>query len=501
MFIRKALQVLVCLPLVLVIATSAGHQIDTVKAADCSGLQAAIDGTPESGTLTLPAGCVYRESAVITKPITIIGGEGVQIRGSDIWTDWMQREDGRWASSLTLPDYGPANLQCDPSAGDRCLWKEQVFVDDAPLTQIAQGKKPAANQFALDSERHVILFDNPNGHTIEVTTRKFWLNGPADNVTIDNIIFRHASNDRGAGALDAGGDNWTVENSSLGYAHAADIAISQVTGTHLLNNEIFGAGQAGVVGNNGSFVIEGGRVHDNNIEGTKPSWAGGGIKISNPRDIVITGVEVDHNHDNGIWTDVPNTPQSVVISNNRVHHNPGDGIRVEVTTNANVFGNIVYENGWDRKKTGIALNASSDANVHDNVLAWNYSGIQVRNPIRTDKHSDEGAYDFVNNINVHHNTILDQELAGKSGRYALSWVKAYDQGNLYDQGAGNIGHQNGYYYPSPEGTADRFFWENPFSTLSEFNNTPGEKKGYYLTEQQKDEIIARYLLPAQPEPH
>lgn len=496
---KKVLKALLCLALLLPLVSIVAGEVQ-VQAAACTGLQSLIDNTPSGGTLKLTEGCVYRENAVINHPISIIGGD-VQIKGSDVWTDWTSRADGKWVSVLTVPDFKPANMTCDNGEGDRCKWREQVFIDGESLYQIPKGKIPASGQFALDNSKHIVLADDPANHQVEVTTRTSWLTGTADNVTIDHLIFRHAANDRGSGGVDANGNNWKVENSSLGYAHAANITVSKVTGSYLLNNEYFGAGQVGIAGNQGTFVIEGGRVHHNNIEGTKPGWAGGGIKISNPVNITITGVEVDHNQDNGIWTDVPNTPQSVIISNNIVHHNPGDGIRVEVTVNAAVYGNIIYENGWPRGKAGIALNASSDSVVHHNILAWNYNGISVRNPLRTDVHPDEESYDYVSNVNVHHNTILDQDIPGEAGRYSLAWIQAWDGGNIYNSIAANYGHQNAYYYTSPESEITRFRWIGSFGRLADFNTSPGEKKGYYLNEKEKNEVIAKYRLPAQSEAH
>jgi hypothetical protein len=474
---------------------------ETVTKADCSGLQKLIDQTPSGGTLDLPDLCTYRESATLIKPITLIGGEGVTIKGSDVWNDWSQRADGNWVSEQFVPNFGSANLECDKDQGDRCKWKEQVYFDDNPLFQVAQGTVPATGQFALDKQRKVILHDNPNGHQLEVTMRTFWIKGKAQNVTIDQFVFRHAANDRGLGGVDFGGNNWTLKNSSLGYAHAANVSIARVAGSLIQNIDTFGAGQVGIAGNYANGRIEGGRVHDNNIEGTKPSFAGGGIKISNPVDLTITGVEVDHNHDNGIWTDVPTSPQKIVISNNRVHHNPGDGIRVEVTTNAEVFGNLVYENGWDRTKAGIALNASSSSNVHDNILAWNYNGIEVRNPLRTDKHKDEAAYDKVSNIHVHHNKILAEDKPGHDDKWALVWIQAWKGGNIFEPPANNRGNDNEYYFTTKEDGQNRYRWSSLYSSLEQFNTSPGEENGRYLTEAEKDQILSGNKLPARPEAH
>ncbi|MCC2684084.1 MAG: hypothetical protein K0R75_983 [Paenibacillaceae bacterium] len=481
--------------------TEPTHITDTVKITDCTGLQKLIDETPSGGTLDLPDHCTYRESATLSKPITLIGGDGVTIKGSDVWSDWLQRTDGLWESKLSVPSFGAANLECDPDQGDRCKWKEQVFVDDNPLVQIAQGTDPSTGQFALDKQRKIVLHDDPKDHKVEVTMRTFWIKGSAQNVTIDQFVFRHAANDRGLGGVDFGGNNWTLKNSSLGFAHAANVSMARVAGSLVQNIDTFGAGQVGIVGNYANGKIEGGRVHDNNIEGTKPSFAGGGIKISNPVNLTITGVEVDHNHDNGIWTDVPTSPQKIVISNNKVHHNPGDGIRVEVTTNAEVFGNLVYENGWERTKAGIALNASSSSNVHDNILAWNYNGIEIRNPLRTDKHKDEGAYDKVSDIHVHHNKIIAEDKPGDDDKLALAWIQAWKGGNIFEPSANNRGNDNEYYFTTKEDGQNRYRWSSPYASLEQFNSSPGEENGHYLTDAEKDQILSSNKLPARPEAH
>lgn len=479
----------------------AEHHVDAAAGEPTiTSLQELIDATESGETLNLPDHSTYREKVTIPRPMTIVGGTDVRIMGSDIWTDWSSGVDSLWRSVMQVPDFGPANLACEAGEGDRCRMKEQVYIDGKYLYQLPAGSSPISGQFSLDEQRRVVLHDDPNGHTVEVTTRDFWLKGSCDNVTIDNITFRHAANDRGLAGVEFGGDNWTLKNCSLAYAHAANVSIGRVSGSLLLDNEYFAAGQVGISGTEANGKIIGGHVYGNNIVGTASGLAGG-IKIAKAVDITISGVEVDHNVYNGIWVDVPNEGQKVTINNNRVHHNLGNGIRAEVTTGADISHNVVYENGWARQQPGIMMNASSDVNVHQNVLAWNYGGIMVRNPLRTDKHPEEDYYDFVRDVYVHDNTVMALDVDSPEPRYALSWIKAWDGGNIYNPAASNGGSHDKYYYAGPESDADRFFWISGYAHLSDFNMTPGEDAGAYLPRAEAESILKDNGLPLVPEKH
>jgi nitrous oxidase accessory protein NosD len=469
--------------------------------AGCGSIEQRLEAAAAGAVVDLPDGCVYREAVAVGKPVTLKGGPGAEIRGSDAWTGWARRGDGLYVSDLAVPDFGQANLVCEDGT-DRCKSKEQVFFDDRPLLQVSG--TPAAGQFSLDWGRHVLLKDDPNAAgKVEVTTRESWISGRANNVTIDDIAFRHAANDRGEAGVQFGGDGWTLKNSDLAYAHAVNVDIARVSGSLVEGNKISNAGQLGIAGNHARGTIRGNEIFDNNTEATKAGWAGGGVKIANPEDITMEYNDVHHNRDNGLWTDVPTEPMKAVIRNNRVHHNPGDGIRIEVTKNADVYGNVVYENGWGGTgDAGIAINASSDSDVHDNVLAWNNAGITVRNPLRTDVHPDEAEFDKVVNVRVHDNDLLFEDKPGMAGRFALGWIEAQaGGGNIYDPASNNRGYDNRYYAPQAEGSVDRYRWSSQYAKLSSFNATPGEERGRYLSDAQKEQLVAYKGIPASPEPH
>jgi hypothetical protein len=464
---------------------------------ECGSIQALVDAASPGAVVKVPGGCIYRETIIINKPLTLRGGPGAEIRGSDVWPSSEFELDGAlYKSASAVPTLdADTDALCEGSS-DRCHQPEQVYLDGVALEQVANAATPLSGEFKVDSDRHVYLADDPLGSTVEVTTRNMWIKGSGNGVSVDNFVFKHAAAD----GIKPVGDNWTVEDSDLSYAHQANLRMSQGSGYVAQRNEIHHGGQMGMGGNNSSVQISSNDIFANNVEEYKHSWEAGGMKLSNGNTLVIDGNHIHHNHGNGVWTDGPNSPQNITISNNRVDHNEDHGIRVEVSIKADIYDNKVWENGWVGGGYGISLNASSGARVHHNTVAWNESGITVQNPIRTDVHPEEDAYNTVEGVEVDHNAILQQ---GGSGSRALGWVvpDGNPHANLYDPAANNRGHDNRYWYPQPEGSDYRFLWNGKFKMLGHFNSTFGEERGSYLSDAEKQQLLDAGLVPAFPEPH
>ena len=465
----------------------------------CEGsLQDLIDDTAPGAKVEAAGGCIYREAVAIRKPIILNASSGgSEIRGSEIWHDavWAQR-GSTWVSSKAVPSLTTdSEWKCEPDSR-RCRWPEQVFVDGGQLTQVAPGTTPDRGQFALDARRRVILGENPIAKTVEVTVRDHWVVGAPGGagVTIDGFTMKHAASD---GILNSGNNDWSVKNGDYSYSHTSDVLLKRATGSLVSGNEIHHAGQKGVAGNQVDLTLQGNEIYANNTEDFDSSWNAGGVKISNPQTVTFAGNTVYDNRGNGLWLDVPTEDQVLVVRDNRVHHNDANGIRSEVTDDdVQIYGNTVWENGWGRSGSngaGISVNASQNNHVYDNVVAWNKNGIRVMNPRRTDVHPDETEYDYVNNVEVDHNDILMDR--PPEGAYALGWVQTNRVGNLYDPAADNRGHDNRYWYPVPEGFQDRYAWDVDLASLGDFNGTPGEEGGAYLSDTEKDEVVAANGIP------
>jgi hypothetical protein len=464
----------------------------------CTGsLQDLVDAAAPGAIVEAAGGCVYRETVTIDKPLTLraaLGGS--EIRGSEIWDDavWSQR-GSTWVSGKAVPPLATdSEWQCEPGS-KRCRWPEQVFVDGRQLTQVAAGTTPNLGQFALNANRKVILGESPIAKTVEVTVRDHWVIGAAGGagVTIDGFAMKHAASD---GINNNGNDDWTVKNGDYSYSHTSDVLLKRATGSLVSDNKIHHAGQKGVSGNRVDLTLRGNEIYANNTEDFGSSWNAGGVKVSNPRTVAFAENTVYDNRGNGLWLDVPTRDQVIVVRDNRVHDNDANGIRSEVTDDVRIYDNVVWENGWGRcgsNEAGISVNASQNNHVHNNVVAWNENGIRVMNPTRTDVHPDETKYDLVDNVEVDHNDILMDK--PPDGAYALGWLKTNPDGNLYDPAANNRGHDNRYWYPVPEGLKDRYAWDVGLARLGAFNDTPGEEGGVYLSDTEKDEVVAANGIP------
>jgi hypothetical protein len=441
--------------------------------------------------------CIYREEVTISKPITLDGGGQAEIRGSDVWAASRFKALGKGIWKATgYPELSAVDGMCDKNS-NQCKWPEQVYYDGQPLKQVASSVTPEGMQFAVEADRDLIVGANPSGHLIEVAVRDGWVEGSkgVNGVTIRGFTMKHSTL---YGVSNETYSNWTVQDSDLSYAHQFNLRLTQGSGLVARNVHSHHAGRTGLNGANAAgLTVVGGEYDHNNIERFEASWSAGGMKISTAHTVTVDGANVHDNNGNGIWIDVPESPQDIVISNNRVHHNSRDGIRVEVTTDIEIFGNKVWENGWPRDG-GITVGASSDVSVHDNVVAWNANGIIIRNPLRTDVHPDEDYYNYVRNNLVASNAIVMED---RSNSRALGWFKAWSGGNIYDSAANNRGRDNRYYYPTTEGSTSRYQWTDNYSRLAAFNATPGEERGAYMTTAEKDSALQRAGVPTRPELH
>lgn len=459
--------------------------------APARSIQALVNAAAPGSTVVVPPG-IYRETVTITKPLTLVGEPGAEIRGSDVWTEW-KRQGTYWVHGglPALPKIDAPGLD---DSGGRQNWPHQVFFDGRPLVQVASN--PTSGQFAVSGDR-VILADDPNGHLIEVTTREYWVVGKADNVTVQGFTMKHAANRPQTGAISNGGhSNWTIRECVLSDAHGAAVSLVGASSLHLLNNEIFRGGQLGVHGWNATDVlVQGNRIHDNNTERFSWRWEAGGLKMCEMTRLTLDGNEVWGNWGPGLWCDID--CQDTTISNNRVHHNLVFGINYEISRSAKIFGNVVWENGWGFDDwgwgAGILVQNSADTEVFGNIVAWNADGISVISQSRKDSPPVTGNQ-------VHDNTICIVA-TGTPNVFALAWLEDW-QGGIAAEHSRNTGANNAIWHANPNGAPWPFVWgreQFPYHKLDQFAATPGNRGGRYLSPADKDRILAEAGVPLAPE--
>lgn len=490
---------------------------DGAKPTCIDSLQREIDAAPVGGTVRVRADCIYREFVTLSRPITLDGQGAAEIRGSDVWTEWS-RQGGGWVSNQSVPSFYTHGTCL---AGSDCLTAEQVFRDGVPLQQAATGSSPGAGQFALTSARYVVLGDDPAGSTVEVTTRPRWVTVTGSDVVIQGITMTHAAADAQTGGINIqGARNWTVRNSTLSYAHGANVAFQDAPNGRVTGSDLSSAGQIGITGISDGIVIANNRIHNNNIDGFDPGWEAGGIKIMQSANVTVEGNTVENNAGPGIWCDINCT--TTTIRNNIVRDNLGIGIFFEISDGAEIAGNYVWENAWSGTmamrtwayEAGILVSSASNANVHDNIVAWNGDGIAVISQCRT--YLANGSCDLSHPWNnVSGNTVRDNVIViaddplAPYNVFALAWLRDITGSAgtpytyIYSAEAGNGGAGNRYWIPQPEGsTKVGFSWgDTVTSSLSAFNATPGEEGGSYLSDTERDQILGGAGMPTSPASH
>lgn len=480
-----------------IVAVAAAEQV-TAKTR-CGTVQARVDNAAVGGTVNLPDHCVYRETVAIKKPLTLQGGPGVEIRGSNVWTNWTKR-GGYWVKG-TVPRFEALKRIPDPQhphpckrKSKRCLWPAQVFFDGKPLIQVASS--PRSGQFTVNDHRKVVLANDPRGHKVEVTVREQWIVGRAGNVTVENFTMKHAAVATQSAAINNNGHaNWTVRNNDLSWAHGVNLALSNAGGLNIIGNKVHHAGRLGIASNKANVVMKGNEIYDNNTEAYYPGWSAGGVKVSSASRLLLEGNEVHGNDWNGIWVD--SGSEDVVIADNRVHHNRKKGIQFEISTRGRISDNVVWENGWgETGGGGVHVIASRSVEIDGNTLAWNRGrALFVQNANRS--HGDRTEFDLVKNVRVHHNAVLAPTISGDN--FALDWRKSYAGGNIYNPDAGNRGYSNRYWYGGPETSRRyRFYWKNNLEKLGRFNGTLGEEQGRYMTNEEKNRVASAHGLSTDP---
>jgi hypothetical protein len=126
-----------------------------------------------------------------------------------------------------------------------------------------------------------------------------------------------------------------------------------------------------------------------------------------------------------------------------------------------------------------------------------YSGIGVV-VWSEDPHDDFGP--VVDNY-VHHNDII-MSVHGHPHNWSLAWMEYQWSNGMGDSRSNNRGEANRYFYLNAGNSIWPFAYVNQWfshSDLSGFNQTRGENNGTYLSQSDKDQVLANVGVPSAPE--
>ncbi len=346
----------------------------------CGSLQERINRAPAGATLSVPP-CVFRESLVIDKPITLTAQPGAEIRGSDVFARFVAR-GALYESVARVPAF--AHLACSPTpAGDNsndaiCWTFEQVFVDGERLRPAAAGALPGAGEFALTAARTVVLAGNPEGHTVEVTVRPTWARVEANDVTITGFTMTHALGGPHHAALQIHAP-WArarIENNRL--THSGGIGLTAAGFDHVIaSNRITDSGAAAIqMRATERLTVEANHLeHNGRAHRRDNGWVTGGIIISEASGVVRgntivgnegTGLACFHCRDLG-------------IAGNRIGGNSAAGVIAYYSEQGSISHNELWRNGagYAPPHPGLFLTASKSVRVSDNTFAFHDRAIAV----------------------------------------------------------------------------------------------------------------------------
>ena len=254
---------------------------------------------------------------------------------------------------------------------------------------------------------------NPNERLVEVSVDNgiFYDNSKTGHWILEDLHFLHTS------TLTYTNIGWPgVKLGPHGVLLRGSIERCDGVGLYMLSNtrvEDCFIGYNGINGINNNVstnvVIRGCSIQYNNYRRFTLDNAAG-IKIIPWAGATVENCDVSNNACTGIWFDTCDAGHPIVVRNNRVANNvppPGSalvacGIFIEVSRNAEVYGNVVVSNRY----IGIEIAGSADCRVHNNVVSGSQGLYAVRVHRQDPEHPLDGVEVF-NNLIVNNRCDAD----------------------------------------------------------------------------------------------
>ncbi|MBT9190555.1 right-handed parallel beta-helix repeat-containing protein [Zobellia russellii] len=329
-------------------------------------------------------------------------GEKVEIKGSEVISNWKKVEKGIWKAVIPNTFFESYNPYKDSIAGDwfkpqgRVHHTGEVYINGTALYEEVAKEKMNIRKLSWycevdENETHIWAnFGalNPKKELTEINVRKacFYPDKPNRNyITVSGFTMRHAASQWAPPTAEQKaliGTHWskgwiienniisdskcvgltlgkygdttdnTSGNSAGGYVGTIKRALKNgwskdTIGSHIVrNNTIYNCGAAGICGSLGGIFsqIIGNHIYNINLDKPFTGYEMAGIKFHAPIDMLIKGNRIHHTS-RGIWLDW-------------------------MTQGTRVTSNILYENG--RQDLYIEVNHGPFV-VDNNILLTRYS--------------------------------------------------------------------------------------------------------------------------------
>ena len=436
----------------------------TVNVSRWDNLQTLVNEYPAGTTFSLAAGLHRFQSIVPKNNDVFIGEAGAILSGAALLGNFSQ-SGSTWTSRVQVTEASSYRGQCQ-AAYPACAFPEDLFFDSVPKTRVASLSLVGPGKWYLDYRTGgVYIGDNPTGHTVEISILGYAFSGSATSVTISNLIIEKYASQAGSGAVDgsAGSLYWNVEGNEVRHIHG--MGIRSGNGMWIHSNKVHDNGQLGLGGGGSNITVQSNQIYLNNYAGYDYGWEAGGVKFAWVQNL---SVQYNYSHDNqgpGFWTDLDS--QYVLYDENEASNNKVAGILHEISYNANITGNYIFDDGFTPSGSslwygaGILISNSSNVTVQGNTVINCMNGIGGIMTNRGDNPNGQ-AY-LLQNLDAINNTVT--QATGVAAGIVVGG--GYDN-SVYT--SWNNHFQNNTFNLSQPASYDYFFWLNQPWTLATWND-------------------------------
>lgn len=337
-------------------------------------IQTVVDAH-QAGTAYLLQAGVHRMQNVEPKQGDVFYGELdptckrlTTLNGSRLLTNWSQ-SGSRWVHTGQTQQ-GQVHGDCE-SDWPRCMYPEDLFVDDQPLKHVESIGQVGPGTWFFDYDQDTVhLGEDPSGHTVEIGVTRAAFSPSASHVQIYGLIVEKYAIPPQMGAI---GDQYPESDWHIEWC---EVRLNHGTGIHIshrgkaINNHIHHNGQKGIGAGGDDGLIEGNEIAYNNFAHIASGWEAGGSKFANTNRLVVRGNCVHHNGGPGLWTDINN--MDTLYEKNVVFANDKEGIFHEISYDAVIRDNLVGNNapegvGW-LYGSNILISTSKNVQVTGNIV-------------------------------------------------------------------------------------------------------------------------------------
>lgn len=353
-----------------------------------------------------------------------------------------------------------------------CELQNDLFMDDTLVWRVDRQDQVEPGTWWGDATT-IVIGDDPTHRKVEISTTEHAFISAADDVIIRDLIVEKYATRAQSGAIQAQlpeggelGSNWLIENVETRLNHA--VGIKAGTQTTIRRVHSHHNGQLGIAASGGTdVVVEFTEINNNNTRGFSSGWEAGGTKFTYTTGLVVRNNIVHNNLGPGLWTDID--CYDTIYEDNISYGNSGPGIFHEISFDAIIRNNEVYDNGFGQEAwlwgSGILVAASTDVEITGNTVYDNADGIGA---IQQHREGPNGRLWILENLWVHDNDIITSD--GQTGV-----VQDVDDPTVFTDR--NIRFDNNTYHGAQH---DAFAWGNRDITWIEWNASGMDVNGARL---------------------